>query len=321
VIVNKSQCSKWLQNPHIQTIIGGRLRSVPEPQFRLEVLELEDDDFLEVFWGKERDGPVICLLHGLEGSIRSKYISGLSSALAKRGFQTVAMHHRSCGGRVNRLARAYHSGMTEDISRLFQLVKQRFPKRPIAAAGFSLGGNMVLNYLIEEKVDGLLDCAVVMSPPVDLRACSDFLNSGVSGLYQWFFMRSLRKKTKEKRALLEAEGLDVDRAILCRDFWGYDQEVTAPLHGFEGAEDYYERCSTKSRLSEIETPYLFIASKDDPITGPNCIPNTIEVSAACELCITDFGGHVGFMTGGLFNTYSWGEQRIVQWFVEYFTDD
>jgi uncharacterized protein len=307
-----------LRNPHVQTIWGSRFRRVNLVDYHQEKVELDDGDFLNIFWGPKRKGPVVCLFHGLEGSVESKHILGLMKRLAECDFQSVVMHHRSCGGEINRLAKAYHSGMTEDLVRLFSVVQQRYPDRKCAAIGYSLGGNMVLKYAIDFRKDCSLSAVVSISPPIDLVSCTDRIDQGLSKLYLRVFLRSLHEKSKQKRQLLEGQGIDVDQALSVPNFWHFDEHVTAPLHGFTGALDYYTKCSTKSKLKEICVPHLLLTSTDDPLLGKDCVPDVRDVNSLCTLCVTEYGGHVGFVSGSPRKPYYWGEVKVVEWLVNVF---
>lgn len=81
------------------------------------------------------------VLHGLEGSARSTYALEMYRALRARDIQAVGLNFRSCSGEVNRAPRLYHSGETGDLAYVLDLLRRRFPDRPIGAMGFSLGGN------------------------------------------------------------------------------------------------------------------------------------------------------------------------------------
>ena len=52
-----------------------------------------------------------------------------------------------------------------------------------------------------------------------------------------------------------------------RTFWDFDGRVTAPLHGFSDAADYYRRASSRYFLGEISTPTLVIQACDGPISS------------------------------------------------------
>jgi uncharacterized protein len=92
----------WLPGPHLQTLVPNLLPRRGAP-LRRERLELPDTDFLDLDWGPARPGPLVLLLHGLEGSSRSPYAAGLMNRLAQADYQGVVMHFRGCSGEPNRL--------------------------------------------------------------------------------------------------------------------------------------------------------------------------------------------------------------------------
>ena len=89
-----------------------------------------------------------------------------------------------------------------------------------------------------------------------------------------------------------------ERAMAAKTFDDFDDAVTAPLHGFKGKQDYYDRCSSTHFLHGIQTPTLIINAVDDPFMTPEVIPESEKLSEAVTLEVADAGGHVGFVSGG-----------------------
>jgi predicted alpha/beta-fold hydrolase len=54
------------------------------------------------------------------------------------------LNFRGCSGTPNHKARSYHSGKTEDIHFLYQLLRKKESQTSLMAVGFSLGGNVLL---------------------------------------------------------------------------------------------------------------------------------------------------------------------------------
>ena len=109
--------------------IAGRYLRRPGPiGFRRERVETPDGDFVDLdFPGTGLiDGPVVLLLHGLEGSARRGYAIETYRALARRGIRSVGLNFRSCSGELNRTARFYHSGDTGDIRLVARILSARF---------------------------------------------------------------------------------------------------------------------------------------------------------------------------------------------------
>ncbi len=95
-----------------------------------------------------------------------------------------------------------------------------------------------------------------------------------------------------------------------RNFWQFDDLITVPLHGFKSVRDYYKKCSCRYFLGGISTPTLILHAKDDPFMTAACIPLSNELSPDTQLELFEKGGHVGFVTGNMFNPKYWLECRI-----------
>ncbi|MEG3765527.1 hydrolase [Alteromonas sp. 14N.309.X.WAT.G.H12] len=313
---------RWAQNPHIQTIWPRFVQKRQPVHFRWERIETEDGDFVDLAWGPvpaSLSGLVV-MFHGLEGSIRSHYAIDTMAALSAQGWQVVMMHFRGCSGEVNRTPRAYHSGDTQDAVYILELLHQRFPGLPKVAIGFSLGGNMLLKLLGEQPDQPWLEAAMAVSPPMKLDVCSTSINQGSSRFYQGYLIRSMKKTLMKKMAMMDYGSLidlNVEQVKKLRTFRQFDDKVTAPLHGFADALDYYEKCSAFRYLGAIHCPTLIIHSLDDPFMSPQIVPQASDLSPRVTLELSEFGGHVGFMQGDIRNPTVWHPQRAIDYFTPY----
>lgn len=288
----------WLPGPHLQTLWPNLIRRPPRPALRRERLELPDGDFLDLDWTPGTSGPLVLVLHGLEGSVRSPYAAGILQNLHARGLRAVLMHFRGCSGEPNRLRRGYHSGETGDIAHVVEELQQRYPETPLAGLGYSLGGNVLLKWLGETGTDNPLNAAVAVSVPLRLERAADRLEHGASRLYQAHLLRSLRRSIRRKFAASELEPpLPLDELHHLRTFRAFDDAVTAPLHGFRDADDYYTRASSRPFLRDIRVPTLVLQAADDPFLTPDALPEETELSSAVTLELARRGGHVGFVAG------------------------
>jgi predicted alpha/beta-fold hydrolase len=258
------------------------------------------------------DAPLVLKLHGLEGSAHSGYSVELARSLAHRGIRSVGLNFRSCGGEMNRTARFYHSGETGDLALVLEHIRKTTPAERLGALGFSLGGNVLLKYLGEQGTEARaqLRAAVAISVPYDLGACADQMNEGAARVYAAFFLRSLRAKVRAKQDLL-AGLCQVDQVLRARKVREFDEALTAPLHGYSSAEEYYRRSSASQFLEAITVPTLLIHSLDDPIAVPESIPHAaIAANPNLATAFTDSGGHVGFVGGpGPWTPTFWAEER------------
>jgi predicted alpha/beta-fold hydrolase len=170
--------------------------------------------------------------------------------------------------------------------------------------------------MMGERSDGgtaLLDAAVVVSVPYDLAAGSALLERSTMGrAYAAYFLRSLKNKVRWKEARLRAT-LDVDAGIAARTIWEFDERVTAPLHGFAGAADYYDRSSSMRYLRGVRVPTLMLHAEDDPFLPPASIPrDDAAANAALQLVLQRSGGHVGFLEGAPWRPRFWADEEAAR---------
>lgn len=299
-----------LGSPHLQTIYASYFRSKVRPTLRAEAWELDDGDFVDVeLLDAPADRPHLLILHGLEGSSRAGYVGAILRGAAERGWGAVAMSFRSCGSSgPNRLVRFYHSGETTDALQVLARMRERV-RGPVAGVGFSLGGNVILRILGEGGDRAPLDAAAVVSVPLDLQESVRRLDGRgpMARLYRGVFLRSLRKKALEKAARFP-EALDAAAIRGASTIQAFDDVVTARLHGFEDAADYYRRCSSGPILSAIRRPTLYLASRDDPFFH---LPAQLPEAPYVEPLLTERGGHVGFVAGSLRRPVFWAEGRAI----------
>lgn len=307
----------WLRGPHPQTLGARFLRPKLGPSVRRERWDTPDGDFLDLdfFEGEGlRDDVLVILLHGLEGSAKSGYIIETAGRLAERCVPSVAMNFRSCSGELNRGLRLYHSGETTDLAWVIERLRMERPHRRLAASGVSLGGNVLLKYLGERGSSSDLVAAAAWSLPFDLAAGARFMEHGFARFYVNRLLRSLKTKTRGRQDEL-GPYIDLERTLQASTFWEFDDAATAPLHGFDGADDYYEQSSCGQFVPKIELPTLVIQSRDDPFVPATAVPEVaLNNNPMITPVITDHGGHVGFVSGANpFAPHFWAEDTIALW--------
>lgn len=313
---SKFKAAWWLKNPHLQTIFPRLLRSNIKLQVRRERIELPDGDFIDLDWTKNSQGPIVIVLHGLGGSIDSPYAKGIMAAIDNQNWRGVIMHFRGCSGEMNRLPRSYHSGETTDLSYVVNLIKNRFPDTPLYGVGFSLGGNVLLKWLGETGSLNPLKRAVAVSVPFELNKAADHLDQNFSRFYQWWLLQQLKNSTLEKFKNIPAP-INLSKVKKSRNFWEFDDYVTAPLHGFLNVQDYYQQSSSRQFIHKIKIPTLIIHALDDPFISPSAIPSATELPPNVTLELSKTGGHVGFISGKKFGKAEyWLDKRIIEYFEE-----
>lgn len=312
LIESKFIPAKGFRDPHRQTITASIFRRRPKVTLVRERIELDDGDFLDLDWGEKfPDRPLVLVLHGLEGNSESKYAAGILAALAKNKFNAVLLHSRGCSGEPNRLVKSYHAGGTDDMAFIATLVKERFANVPLYAVGYSLGANALLKWLGETGLNNPIDAAAAVSAPFDLSACATRLESGLSQIYQTFLLRKMKEAARAKRDLLSTV-IDFPDLGKIKTFTKFDQLITAPIHGFSSAEDYYQSSSCKQYLPGIKKPTVILQSLDDPFMYAHSGPTEQDLSETTTFEWSRFGGHVGFISIDKEHPY-WLEKRIPEW--------
>jgi len=313
-----------LKNRHIQTIYASLFRKKIELAIEIEEFTLSDGDFIEAYWHKinshNETTPIVILFHGLTGSYNSPYIQGAMQALNKANISSVVMHFRGCSGKDNRKARSYHSGDTKDALEFIDHVKQKYPHARLFAVGYSLGANMLLKLLGEQKQKLPLEAAVAVSAPMLLDVCANKMNKGFSRFYQNRLLKDLRialEKKYDKHPMQELIHLAREDIAGLQNFWQFDDAYTAKINGFQSAQEYYSKSSAKQYLKDITIPTLIIHAKDDPFMTQEVIPIQEELSSSVILEVYEHGGHVGFVTGSLLKPKYWLDEKITKFFKNF----
>jgi predicted alpha/beta-fold hydrolase len=251
IISSEFEPAWWLSHRHLQTIYPSMPWSYRHrPRLRREVLELPDGDVTAVDWVSNSNSgdtasPLLVILHGLESSAESSYARMLMNAVTDIGWRCCVLHFRDCGDTPNRLPRRYHAGETGDIRHFLDKLVADGNDGALFAVGYSLGGNVLLKYLGEVGDSTPLTAAVAVCVPLDLHLCAKALNIGFSKIYQRYLLKSMKESVRRKFDRHTA-AFDWDRTMASVTFAEFDDARTAPLHGFNGKDDYYDKCSSAS---------------------------------------------------------------------------
>jgi predicted alpha/beta-fold hydrolase len=241
------------------------------------------------------------VLHGLEGTIQSHYLLGILAEARRRGWSADALIFRTCNGETTRARRLYHSGETTDLGLVVQRLVREHRGQPLALAGFSLGGNVLLKWLGERGDDlpAEVQSAAAVSVPFDLELGARFIERGFSRVYTRHFLRTLRSKARA-RLSRDPDLFDASTLEKARTLFEFDDAVTAPVHGFVDARDYYHRSSSRRYLARIRRPTLLLSAYDDPFLPEHVLHEVAALAADNPWLTVEFherGGHVGFVSG------------------------
>ncbi|AZQ62865.1 alpha/beta fold hydrolase [Flammeovirga pectinis] len=305
------------RNGHINTIAANRFQKKKTPIFNRRRYFTLDKDFFDVDTILNNHKMAIILLHGLEGSSSSPYILEMSDYFSSY-YDIWAINHRSCSGEPNTKYYSYHSGKTDDLDLLVNEIADEYDK--IMIIGFSLGGNITLKYLGEkaQKINQKVIGAVAISVPCDLNTSAKTLQLRSNWLYLNNFLRSLKLKAIQKLETFDPSSEKITKIAAAKTFVAFDDEYTAPAHGFRDAEDYWTKCSSKQFLRGIIKPTLIINALDDPFLSKECYPYyEAEQNKNVFLETPKYGGHVGFLIS--LNKQRWYLERVLN-FIQLITN-
>lgn len=283
-----------LSGPHRQTFMGGIWPELRHPPIRRERWELPDGDFADIDWVASGDdeAPWALVLPGILGNIRSPYVLRLLARLHRAGYRAGMLNHRGLSGTPNRLPPAYHAGFTRDLD----LVARRLAGHhgPGIVAGYSMGGSVVLKWLGENGAEAPVTAAAAVSVPFLLAPAADLLHTGGARVYGRYLLRGLCRLTRDKFADMSPP-FPLPTLGDIRTLREFDHRVTAPLHSFAGADDYYAKASSLPWLRHIDVPTLIINAVDDPLVPDDVLPGPDNLSPKVTLELPRHGGHVGFL--------------------------
>jgi len=308
-----------LRNPHLMTIAAAfwprkfsRLSSGVPRFFEVEPgTQMRGD----CHW-QERpiEHATIVLVHGLEGSSESNYMFGTAEKAFAAGFNVVRLNQRNCGGTEKLTPTLYHSGRSGDIRSVILELVEKDGLREIFAVGFSMGGNLVLKMAgeIGDARPKELRAIVAVAPSLDLAACADAIAEPRNFLYEWHFVRGLKRRMRYKASLFPGK-FPLDGLGRVRTVREFDDVITARFCGFRDAVDYYAQSSASRTISGIRRPTLILTAEDDPVVPFASFDKpAIRENTYITFLAPRHGGHCAFISDNPADARFWAESRIVE---------
>lgn len=303
------------RNGFIATVYSGLFRKVNGIQQVRERIETRDQDFLDLDWSyaEGQSDSVIILLHGLEGHAQRPYITGTAKLFNQQGIDAASVNFRGCSGEGNRFYNSYHSGATNDLDDVIKHCIQNKNYTKIYIKGISLGGNITLKYLGEDRViPKEIASAVAISVPVHLmgsaRELHTLKNKAFAIRFRQHLVDKLKVKIKQFPDKISEEEIASIKTL--RDF---DEVYTSKAHGFKDAQDYYEQSSSLQFLKHIKTPTLIMNALNDSFLSHECYPvKEAKANDFIHLEMPQYGGHVGFIQKG---DFYYNEKRALDFVI------
>jgi predicted alpha/beta-fold hydrolase len=312
---------RLLRNAHLQTLAGNYLRRkavLPLPEDELIEVEPARDDMprsrvlCQSHWQAEPAPNTMLLVHGLEGSSHSQYVRGNAARFYAAGWNVVRMNMRNCGGTERESPTLYHSGLSGDVLAVVRHYQRTRDAQAWSLVGYSMGGNLVLKLAgdLAEAAAPLLRAVVGISPAMDLGPSADALHEPGNRVYEWKFLRGLRRRYARKCQLFP-EIYDARSMLGVRTLREFDDRITARYSGFSDADDYYHRAASARVAGRIAVPTLVLHALDDPFV--RMLPATrtaLLENPQTHLVETEHGGHCAFLAPATDYDGYWAERLL-----------
>ncbi|XP_057994279.1 embryogenesis-associated protein EMB8 isoform X2 [Hevea brasiliensis] len=289
-------------NCHVETIFASFLRITPNVRYKRECIRTKDSGSIAIDWvaGDSRrlppDSPVLILLPGLTGGSGDSYVRHLLVKARTKGWRVIVFNSRGCGDSPVTTPQFYSASFLGDMREVVAVVTTRHPNANVYAVGWSLGANILVNYLDED------------------------FRKGFNIVYDKALARALCKIFK-KHALLfeELDGeYDIPSVANAKSVREFDQGLTRVSFGFKSVDEYYSNSSSSDAIKRVSRPLLCIQAANDPIAPARGIPReAIKVNPNCLLIVTPKGGHLGWVAGAEAPLGAPWTDTVVMDFLEY----
>jgi uncharacterized protein len=257
--------------------------------------------------GKGDSKPMLVVLHGLSGGSHELYLRHVLAKLLKPAdgevrWEACVINSRGCANSKITSSVLYNARATWDIRQTVKWLRRTFPDRQLFGIGFSLGANILTNYVGEEGEKCELKAAMVLSNPWNLEVGSLALQRSFLGLNVYSrAMGSNMKKLFEAHVeqISKNPQIDVEKVMRVKYLHDFDRDVQGPTWGYPTEGAYYRDASSSDSLLAIRIPFYALHARDDPIAVDEALPrNEFGQTAFGVLCTTSMGGHLSWFEFG-----------------------
>ena len=312
------QPNRWyLNSGHVQTILASIIKIEKKFQYTRERLVTSDGDFIDLDCVRNGHKRAVVIVHGLGSNSNSNNVVSLINGLSE-SWDCIAVNLRGCGGEPNRKKVFYNTGQIGDIRDVIESIQNNY--KSISMVGFSLGGNLLLNFLgrLGAKFPKI-KCAVGISVPIDLTASSKNIEKQSNRLYLKKYLSRLKRMVLDKIRLNPELKLE-NHFDKIKTIYEYDRYYTISLNGlgYQTVDKFYAEWSSINVLTDIHIPVLMISSKDDPLLSEKDYPyDKAEQNKDLVLIITKKGGHIGFLEAEKKKLKFWYESIIIEYLEDH----
>ncbi|CAG8165466.1 unnamed protein product [Penicillium salamii] len=254
--------------------------------------------------------PMLIVLHGLSGGSHEVYLRHVLAPLVADGtWEACVVNSRGCSQTKISTGVLYNARATWDVRQAVKWVRQTFPNRPLFGIGFSLGANILTNYLGEEGDSCLLNSAVICASPWNLTVSNIKLQDTWIGKNVYSkAMGTNMKKLFEQHVdqVSKNPRIDVDAIRSINYLHEFDRALQCPTWGYPTEGAYYRDAASTDSMLAIRIPFLAIQAEDDPIACWEALPyQEMAQTPYGVMLTTSWGGHLG-----------WFELGGARWFVK-----
>jgi len=306
----------YLFNGHLETIYPAVFRTVGGISYTRERFTLSDGDFVDLDWVREGNNQLVILIHGLEGDSSRHYIKGTGKVFQKAQFDLLAFNCRSCSGEINNALRLYNHGEIGDLGEVIDHINQVHDYQTIVIVGWSMGGNITMKYL---GVNGTqtpknVKAGIALSAPAQLGDSAGLLDNWDMSLYRNRFLTKLKEKITIK-AEHYPDQIDLSYFDQIKVWKDFDEYYSAPINGYQNADDLYEQGSAGNFMAGTDRPILLVNALNDPLLTPSCSPEALcNQHPLLYLEMPKTGGHCSFTRP--FEEHLWAEHRALEFVQE-----
>jgi predicted alpha/beta-fold hydrolase len=234
--------------------------------------------------GSHDEKPMLIALHGLTGGSHEVYLRETLAPLTASGWAACVVNGRGCALSKITTPQLFNSRATWDVRQTILTLRELFPNRPLYAVGFSLGANILTNYVGEEGQACMLKAVVSCSNPWNLEVCNVELQRTWLGLEVYCkTMGQNMKKLYElhKHQILKNKTIDEQKVKECRYLFEFDRQIQCPTWGYPTEGAYYRDAQSVDALMAVRVPFLGINAEDDPVCCSLIVFYTTYTSTTC----------------------------------------
>ncbi|ORZ25429.1 Alpha/Beta hydrolase protein [Absidia repens] len=312
------QQTPYLFNGHLQTGYASIYKGTPSMDditYQRKYLRMKDGGQVALDWfpglpntastdnqdDNLIDTPTLVCLHGLTGGSHESYIRGILETVtaAPFNYQSVVINSRGCGKSEVKTPQLYCGAHTEDTRVAIQHIRNQLkPGTPLIAVGFSMGANILVNYLGEEEDRTPLTAAISVANPFDFSWCINNLEKGIFSqkVYSTTMATSLKNLfTTHREMLAKNENVNEEEVMSAITIRQFDDACTRKMFGYASVDDYYFDASSSRRIENVKIPLLCLNALDDPISHHEALPiQQVQSNSNVVLALTPHGGHIGW---------------------------